>query len=326
MLGLERARRCRQEATRRIDLEFDMTGRIVTVFRASENVRKILDRDAAELQIAVRVDAPFRQARDQRFAFVAEVLRERGRPVVAPGAQPGEEWLPPRGIELIDRPRDRLHRFPNGRQIENTWRGTDFSVRDARSLQRLPVVRHGVYRSSMAPELDRSRLDEIVSAIAERLEGDWLLIGGALVSLWLRPGRSTEDVDVIGLAGTPAARLALMNLAVDLGLPIEAVNSAADFFVQRIAGWREEIVVFRTGARGRVFRPTATLFLLLKVPRLSASDLADCLDVIAEARAATTERLDVRRVVRALDALPASPDHELTSRRAELRSALSHPR
>lgn len=242
--------------------------------------------------------------------------------MVAPGAQPGKQWLPPRGSELVDRPREFLHRRTNRRQIEIMRRRTDFSVGDPGSLQRLPVVGHDDYRSRMAQELDRSRLDEIVSAIADRLDGDWLLIGGALVSLWLRPGRSTEDVDVIGLAGTPAERLALMNLAVDLGLPIEAVNSAADFFVQRIAGWREEIVVFRTGARGRVFRPTATLFLLLKITRLSASDLADCLAVIAEAGSAATERLDLPRVLGALDALPASTDHALASRRAELRRIL----
>ena len=175
----------------------------------------------------------------------------------------------------------------------------------------------------MPEELDRSRLEEVVSAISERLDGDWLLIGGALVSLWLRPGRATEDVDVVGLGGTSAQRLALMKLAVDLGLPVEAVNSAADFFVARIDGWRDHLVLFRAGARGRVFRPDATLFLLLKIGRLSASDLDDCLALLADAGKAWTEPLDGRRVLAAIDALAATDDAGLTQRRTSLRANLS---
>ena len=56
--------------------------------------------------------------------------------------------------------------------------------------------------------MDHDRLTEIVHAIGERLDGEWLLIGGAVVSLWLEPRRTTDDVDVIGLAGTPEERRA----------------------------------------------------------------------------------------------------------------------
>src|SRR5262245_47050514 len=56
--------------------------------------------------------------------------------------------------------------------------------------------------------------------------------------MWFVEGRVTEDLDLFGLAGTQTQRLALMELALEAGLPVEAVNSTADFFVRRIAGWR----------------------------------------------------------------------------------------
>lgn len=79
----------------------------------------------------------------------------------------------------------------------------------------------------MSIELDRARIAEIVEAIADRLPGEFLLIGGALVALWIEPRRVTEDIDIIGFDGDSRQRLALMDLAHDLGLPIEAVNSPA---------------------------------------------------------------------------------------------------
>ncbi|MCC6525466.1 MAG: hypothetical protein IT373_22635 [Polyangiaceae bacterium] len=173
----------------------------------------------------------------------------------------------------------------------------------------------------MPRDLDAARLDAIVSAVCARLDGQWLLIGGALVALWLEPRRVTEDVDLIGLGGSADERYALMELAAELGLPVEAVNSAADFFVRRISGWRGELVEWRRGARGVVYRPSATLFVLLKVPRLSEQDLADCLAAVEHGRR-TGEVVDGARVARALSLLPAAADDEQSARRARLREAL----
>lgn len=173
----------------------------------------------------------------------------------------------------------------------------------------------------MAEDLDRERLEALLSAMAERLNGDWLLVGGALAALWLdEPGRTTEDVDLVGLSGASEGRLALMQFAQEMGLPIEAVNSAADFFVRRIPGWQEEIEIFRTGPTSRIYRPTPTLFLLLKIDRLSEQDLGDCLATIEKARGAGL-RLDAARVLSALDTLEPS-DAALEERRRWLRQAL----
>jgi hypothetical protein len=167
---------------------------------------------------------------------------------------------------------------------------------------------------------DAESLDAVVSALLDRLEGDWLLIGGALVALWLEPRRVTEDIDLIGLSGSQDERLALMQAASDLGLPVETVNSAADFFVRRLPGWEHHIEPFRSAPRARLFRPTPTLFLQLKLGRLSEQDLADCLSLIDHARR-NGLAVDTERVIAALSAQPAA-DEPLAGRRLRLRAAL----
>lgn len=144
----------------------------------------------------------------------------------------------------------------------------------------------------MADNLDRQQIEQVVTTLADREEGDWLLIGGALVALWLLPRRTTQDVDLVSLGDDPGARLRLMDVAQDLGLSVEAVNSAADFFVRRVPGWQEEIELLHQGAKGRIYRPTPTLFLLLKMGRLSEQDLDDCRAAVAQAR---QERLPLDR-------------------------------
>lgn len=169
---------------------------------------------------------------------------------------------------------------------------------------------------------DQVRIAAFLELAGVRLTGDWLLIGGAAAAAWFSVERTTEDVDLIGLGGTAAERLALMDLAVDAGIPIEAVNSAADFFVRRIDGWRDELVVLVRGERATIYRPSATLFLLLKLARLTAIDLDDCLRLLAHC-AAEGESVDAARVVLALDALPVTADADLASRRSILRAAVA---
>lgn len=170
--------------------------------------------------------------------------------------------------------------------------------------------------------LDRDRLEELLEAMTEHLEGDWLLVGGAIVALWLEPRRVTEDIDILGLGGTQGERLRLMEFAESQGLPIEAVNSAVDFLVQRIPGWRDEIEVFRQKGRVRIFRPSPTLFLLLKIKRLSEQDLEDCLKLLDRVNEEGWS-LDTARVAQALDDLGMSEDPELETRRHLLRRRLA---
>ena len=163
----------------------------------------------------------------------------------------------------------------------------------------------------------------MLALAAAQLDGDWLLIGGAAAAAWFSVARTTEDVDLVGLAGTSAERLALMNLAASAGLPVEAVNSAADFFIRKIDGWRDELVPLVRGPRATIYRPSATLFLLLKIERLTAVDLDDCLALIDHCAATSeVEVIDRERVLARLAALPPTADAGRQERRASLAEAL----
>lgn len=169
--------------------------------------------------------------------------------------------------------------------------------------------------------LDRGRIDAILDAAADALEGDWLLVGGAAAAVWFLPERVTEDVDLVSLRGSQEDRLALLALAGPLGLSPEAFNSAADFFVHRIPGWTREMEPLRLGRRARIHRPSVTLFILLKLGRLSEVDLDDCLALLRLARE-TSRAWDRERVIAALDGLPSSTDASLLERRRVLRDAV----
>lgn len=170
----------------------------------------------------------------------------------------------------------------------------------------------------MQLELDRERINNLLSELGQRLSGEWLLVGGALVSVWVEPRRVTQDIDLIGLTGAPHERLDLMDAVFSLGLPIETVNSAADFFVHRVSGWRDQIEVLRRYSRCVFHRPTPTLFVLLKMGRLSEQDLRDCIAVIAKARAESL-RFDAERLNQTILELPETNDSNLAQRREELR-------
>jgi hypothetical protein len=169
---------------------------------------------------------------------------------------------------------------------------------------------------------DRARIEALLHLAGERLEGEWLLVGGASAAAWFSPARTTEDLDLIGLAGTQAERFSLMELAAAAAIPIEAVNSAADFFVRRIPDWRQQLVELHRGSRATIFRPSATLFVLLKLRRLTETDLDDCTALLRHVRA-TGEAIDRVRVVAALDALVDTADAALARRREALRAACS---
>jgi len=168
---------------------------------------------------------------------------------------------------------------------------------------------------------DRARIAQLLASAGEQLRGEWVLAGGAAATAWFTPGRTTEDIDITALDGSNATRVALMDFADSLGLPVEVVNSTIDYFLRRIPDWREHLVVLHRGPNATVYRPDATLFLLLKIRRLSQADHDDCIALLDHC-GATGEGHDAGRVVAAIDALPDTDDPDLVTRRASLRGRL----
>jgi hypothetical protein len=129
--------------------------------------------------------------------------------------------------------------------------------------------------------IDSKLLRKFLKLAGARLEGDWILIGGTVLPVLGVNHRVTTDIDLIGLSNPDQGQtLALMSLAEELGLPVESVNQAGAYFLEKIEDFRNRKVLLHRGKKASIFRPDATLFILLKIKRMSESDMADCLEWI----------------------------------------------
>jgi hypothetical protein len=133
--------------------------------------------------------------------------------------------------------------------------------------------------------LDRPTLRKFIEEAADALTGDWIIIGGTVLPLLGAGDRVTLDIDFIPVGdASQSDLLQLMEIAEGLQLPIETVNQAGAYFLQKISDYREHLVLLHEGAKARVFRPDPTLYISLKTPRLSETDLEDCLSFLEFAR------------------------------------------
>ncbi len=125
--------------------------------------------------------------------------------------------------------------------------------------------------------MNQEELNLALKTICQKIGGDWLLVGGSLVRLDLDPGRGTHDLDIISIpeGNTPKILRALFTEMKSIGLSPEQVNSAASFFVSSVEGWQNQKVLILEIDRGRIFRPTLTLFAYLKLSRATPVDIAD---------------------------------------------------
>ncbi len=126
--------------------------------------------------------------------------------------------------------------------------------------------------------LNEKILKKIVARISDDIEGDWIIIGGTVLTLLGVNHRVTVDVDIISFSGTSNQnQLDLMNIADALKLPVETINQAGSFYLQKISGWQKMVILLRKGKKGSIFRPDLQLYFILKLGRLSISDMEDCL-------------------------------------------------
>jgi hypothetical protein len=145
--------------------------------------------------------------------------------------------------------------------------------------------------------LDRALLLRFLDRAAELLEGDWIIMGGMVLPLMGVEDRVTYDIDIFCSEETTNAQtLVLLEIAQSLGIPPAAINQAGALFLMHIEDWRDNLVVVRSGAMGRILRPDVTLFILTKIGRLTERDLADCLIVLQQAPI-LGETPDARRIL-----------------------------
>ena len=145
--------------------------------------------------------------------------------------------------------------------------------------------------------IDKNLLIRFFQKADERTRGEFVLLGGSVLQLLGITDRTTIDIDIshrdINKADSQIVQL--MEVALELNLPVESINQAASFYLYKLDGWQNHIVEVFSGERCRFFRTDATLFVQLKLGRLSEVDLADCIDMIKFAKS-SGELLDRKKI------------------------------
>ena len=150
--------------------------------------------------------------------------------------------------------------------------------------------------------IDATLLRKFLSLAGNQLSGDWVILGGSVLTLRGISYRVTNDIDLAGpQEATQEQLLILFGIAEELGLPIEAINQAAAFFLYQIKDWRNHLIKVHSGRGANFFCPDDTLFLRLKFRRLSEIDLSDCLEILKNEKGTIEPKLlekDLKRVIR----------------------------
>ena len=125
-------------------------------------------------------------------------------------------------------------------------------------------------------------LKKFVEIASDRLIGEWVVIGGTVLPILGVDHRVTLDIDFIRIheKESNADSLILMEIAEQMGLPIEAVNQAGAYFFSKVENAVDHLVILRKGSRCTIYRPDVWLYIALKLGRFTETDLEDCLVMI----------------------------------------------
>ncbi len=138
--------------------------------------------------------------------------------------------------------------------------------------------------------IDQSLLTKLIQLAGNNLKGDWVLMGGTVLPLLGINYRVTTDIDLAGTSSKQQEQtLDLMTLAEKVGLPVETINQAGAYFLQKISNFSAHLLLIHRGKTAKIFRPDLYLFIALKIDRLSESDLSDCLEYIKYSKQASEE-------------------------------------
>lgn len=126
--------------------------------------------------------------------------------------------------------------------------------------------------------INKNVLNKFIEKASKKLAGKWVILGGNVIQALGIADRFTVDIDIAGpQKHTQSETIKLLEIAEDLGLPVETINESAAIFLYRIAGWEKHLVLLHEGEKSNFYRPDIYLFVLMKMKRLSESDLSDCL-------------------------------------------------
>jgi hypothetical protein len=162
-------------------------------------------------------------------------------------------------------------------------------------------------------------LKKFLKLASETLTGEWVFVGGTVLPSLGVEHRPTVDIDFVALQPSNNDQtLKLMSIAEKLALPVESINQAASYFFFKTKYQKEDLIPLLQEKNCIIYRPSVTLFLILKIQRMSPTDLDDCREMLRYAKK-LKEPLATARVKHAILTLQASEKNtSLRDRREEL--------
>jgi hypothetical protein len=144
-------------------------------------------------------------------------------------------------------------------------------------------------------------MKKFVAKVLTNLEGEWVIIGGTVLSLLGIDERVTMDIDMIAINNkhTNSQSIKLMEIADSLGLPVEAINQAGEYFLSKVDGFQDHLILFAESKKCKIYRPDAYLFLKLKLARSSETDISDCITFLRHnKKEAGTLKKDIHKLLK----------------------------
>lgn len=174
--------------------------------------------------------------------------------------------------------------------------------------------------------INKLLLKKFLKSALESLTGEWVLMGGTVLPLLKIEHRVTTDIDFVGLSKpTQEETLKLMEISEKLGLPIESINQAAAYFLFKIPNFKQHLVILERTQKTTVYRPDMILYVELKLPRLSESDLMDCIEYIkfSKSNKELPAEGDAKKLLQKIEKqIRSSHSAERTARLSKLRASL----
>lgn len=89
--------------------------------------------------------------------------------------------------------------------------------------------------------MNQEQILELIDELMQRLEGEWVLLGGSLLSYLKLSDRQTFDIDLAPCTTvTNQVTLKAIDIATKKGLPPETINFAVEFFLKKQRNWRQK--------------------------------------------------------------------------------------
>jgi hypothetical protein len=158
-------------------------------------------------------------------------------------------------------------------------------------------------------------MEKFIAKVLSKLEGEWVIIGGTVLSLLGIDERVTMDIDMVSInnKNSNAQSIKLMEIAESLGLPVEVINQAGEYFLSKVDGYQDHLILFAESKKCKIYRPDAFLFLKLKLARASETDLSDCMAFLKHNEEETKElkRELLKLIKTAIKTAPANKQRKL---------------